>query len=99
MQVGDVTLISVKYLPITSIPTKKSPSSFKNPLIIYKNYINELKKIKHLFKFITVSLYWYEYQNNKIILATSESSENDSLAHMVKKLGYEVFRRLPYKNF
>lgn len=41
--------------------------SFKNPLIIYKNYINELKKIKHLFKFITVSLYWYEYQNKKII--------------------------------
>ena len=42
-------------------------NTFENPVIIYKNYINELKKIKHLFKFITVSLYWYEYQNKKII--------------------------------
>ena len=41
--------------------------SFKNPLIVYKNYINELKKIKQQFKFITVSLYWHEYQNSKII--------------------------------
>jgi len=29
---------------------------------------------------------------DKIILATPESSENDSLAHIVKKLGYDVFR-------
>ena len=33
IQVGDVTLISVKYLPIISIPTKKSCSSIKRSLI------------------------------------------------------------------
>ena len=29
---------------------------------------------------------------DKIILATSESSENDSLTQMIEKLGYDVFR-------
>tara|TARA_B100000131_G_C18076047_1_gene596394 strand:- start:403 stop:1272 length:870 start_codon:yes stop_codon:yes gene_type:complete len=42
-------------------------AGFKDPIQVYKQYLDELKKISHQFSLISVSLGWIEFNDSKII--------------------------------